>query len=215
MIRLNEYLLSKSKYSKMPSMQKATDENIHEMVKDALDKYGHDADLNFIDTSEVTDMTDLFSAKVNGFHQKALGMSYIDVNPDISEWDVSNVIKMNYMFWHTDEFNCDISKWNVGKVKEMEYMFCFAKKFNSNISEWNVDNATTMKGMFSHAFEFNSDISKWDTKNVYTMEYMFNSATAFNQDLRNWKALKRCDASEMFDNCGIHPSRKPVHLKYY
>ena len=41
-------------------------------------------DLNFIDTSEITDMSLLFSHCMHNF--------------DVSSWDVSNAINMGYMF---------------------------------------------------------------------------------------------------------------------
>ena len=38
-------------------------------------------------------------------------------NSDISNWDVSNVTNMNFMF-HGSKFNGDISKWDVSNVQE-------------------------------------------------------------------------------------------------
>ncbi len=41
---------------------------------------------------------------------------------NISEWDVSNVTDMAYMFC-LSPFNGDISKWNVSKMANVGYMF--------------------------------------------------------------------------------------------
>ena len=37
----------------------------------------------------------------------------LSFNQDISNWDVSNVIRMNYMFTNAKKFNQDISSWDV------------------------------------------------------------------------------------------------------
>ncbi len=36
-------------------------------------------------------------------------------NQDITNWDVTNVVDMNYMFYYAYSFNQDISKWNFNK----------------------------------------------------------------------------------------------------
>ena len=57
MRQIIEYLSTKVAQTKI----KATDETIRQIVKDELDRLGHDADLNHIDVSEVTNMDGLFS----------------------------------------------------------------------------------------------------------------------------------------------------------
>ena len=44
-------------------------------------------------------------------------------NRDISNWDVSNVTNMSYMFYGCTNFNQDISNWNVSNVINMGSMF--------------------------------------------------------------------------------------------
>lgn len=97
----------------------ATDETIHQIVKDELDRLGHDADLNHIDVSEVTNMKSLFSCH----HSDNLGPKYKDLNPDISYWDVSNVENMEFMFFDCENFNQDLSGWDVRKVENHGFMF--------------------------------------------------------------------------------------------
>ena len=122
MITIQEYLLSK-KHNKLEHVIHATDKTIQQIVKDELDRLGHDADLNHIDVSKVTNMASLFSCAVDDY----LGgfMKYEDLNPDISEWDVSNVKNMDGMFWGCEQFNCDISKWNVNNVETHDRMFLY------------------------------------------------------------------------------------------
>ena len=133
MITIQEYLLSKSK-PKL-NMIKATDENIRQIVKDELDRLGHDANLNHIDVSQVTNMNNLFSC-----YSSDLGSKYKDLNPDIAQWDVSNVEEMRYMFCFCESFNCDISQWDVSKVKHMKGMFWFCESFNQDLSQWDTRN---------------------------------------------------------------------------
>ncbi len=76
----------------------ATNETIHQIIKDEIKKYGNRADLNHIDVSSVTLMDELFYYLP---HFKG----------DISNWDVSNVTNMNNMFF-SSSFNGDLSKWN-------------------------------------------------------------------------------------------------------
>ena len=65
--------------------------------------------LNFIDTSKITDMSNLF-----------MNCEY-DI--DVSNWDVSNVKYMYFMFGHCKQFNCDLSRWNTSKAKATLNMF--------------------------------------------------------------------------------------------
>ena len=50
-------------------------------------------------------------------------------NKDISNWNVSNVTSMRFMFYHARDFNIDIRKWNVRNVIEFDLMFRGANKF--------------------------------------------------------------------------------------
>ena len=73
-------IIKKSNYKYFPKTKKELKEIIEQRIKDE----GSEVDLNDIDVSEITDMSLLF--KNTNF------------NGDISEWNVSNVINMSYMF---------------------------------------------------------------------------------------------------------------------
>ena len=134
------------------------------------------------DTSQVTDMHDLF--KNDALFDK-----------DISRWNTSNVINMKGMFEGASEFNKDISKWNTSNVINMEKMFKGASKFNININTitvnenteeyiaWDVSNVTDMSFMFYDAILFNGIISNWDTSSVLNMSHMFYNCYVFNQSI--------------------------------
>jgi surface protein len=160
--------------------------------------------LNWIDTSNITQMSFLFS----GTH----------FDGDISKWDVSNVKYMEYTFrdslftgdisnWNTSnvkdmsgmfqgsQFNGDISRWNVSNVEDMENMF-YESAFNGDISKWNVSNVRNMKEMFLRS-PFNGDISQWDVSNVSNMMGMF-ADSQFNGDISQWKVYSLSRTQNMF-----------------
>lgn len=89
---------------------------------------GKNADLNFIDTSLITNMEALFMG--------------IDFYGNISQWNTSNVITMENMF-KDSAFNQDISKWNMSKVENMQGMF-LNSEFNGDVSSWERKQETGM-----------------------------------------------------------------------
>ena len=97
--------------------------------------------LNWLDVSEITDMSELFSAfeetDIDSFHK---------YNGDISKWDVSKVTNMEAMFWQS-KFNRDISGWDVSKVTNMHSMF-YNSEFNQDISGWDVSNVRMYTDIF-------------------------------------------------------------------
>ena len=119
-------------------------------------------------------------------------------DPDISEWDVSNIDNMGYMFWAADSFNQNLNNWNVSKVSNMSNMFARANKFNQPLNSWNVSNVTNMAHMFNSATTFNQPLNNWNVSNVTNMSFLFNGATKFEQSLENWNVGNVKDMSYMF-----------------
>ena len=107
------------------------------LVKNLLKERGENANLNDIDTSNITDMSYLFEG----------------LNPGqikIEDWDVSNVTNMSGMFYDCTKFNSDLSIWNVSNVTNMRAMFCNCKQFSSDLSKWDVRNVRNMRDMFEN-----------------------------------------------------------------
>lgn len=118
-------------------------------VNKSISEKGPNADLNHLNTSQVTDMSGVF--KETNF------------NGDISKWDTSNVRNMSGMF-EGSKFNGDISNWNTSNVTDMSRMFKDSR-FNHDISSWNTSNVTNMKETFAYS-SFGQKIGSLDTKNV-------------------------------------------------
>ena len=146
-------------------------ETKEELLKLCRDKSVY---LGDIDTSKITDMSNLFSEND--------GIKYRRDFSGIEFWDVSNVTDMSSMF-SGSPFNQDISSWDVSNVTNMSWMFANSP-FNQDISSWDVSNVTDMISMFSGS-PFNQDISSWDVSNVENMSGMFY-VSPFNQDISSW-----------------------------
>ena len=132
---LNSYI-TEGGFFKNIKAEIVTPKNKNELIKiirDTIEKEGLNCNLNFINTSKITDMSRLFEAS--------------SFDGDISEWDVHNVENMSSMFIGS-KFNRDISNWDVRNVNDMHDMFA-SSEFNGDLSKWDVSNVTDMNGMFN------------------------------------------------------------------
>ncbi len=175
-------------------------EKLVNIIKYAMEKHGNECDLNFIDTSGITDMKRLFAAHDEESNVDGYGFDLF--NGDISKWDVSNVQNMCMMFYGS-QFNGDISRWNVGKVTEMGWMFA-KSQFDDDISEWDVSKVDDMSCMF-YGSQFNGKISKWDVSNVQNMSCMFHSSK-FNGNISKWDISNVTENSDMIFSCAKIPN---------
>ena len=139
-LKIGKNLSSFSTHSCQPTSKK----ELVAIIKLRINEEGPNCDLNDIDTSLITDMSELFYK--------------IDFTGDISRWDVSNVTDMTRMFAFS-KFDGDISNWDTSKVTNMSYMF-YGGAFNGDISKWNISNVTNMRKMFVSS-KFRQDISDW------------------------------------------------------
>ncbi|MGI9256152.1 MAG: BspA family leucine-rich repeat surface protein [Salinispira sp.] len=168
-------------------------------VTAGISNWGNTADLNYIITTSVTDMSEVFLHKsvFNGdislwdtgavTNMRSMFAGASAFTGDISGWDVRSVRNMRTMFDDANSFNGDISLWDTGAVTDMRNMFLRASAFNADISDWDVSSVTIMYWMFRLASAFNRDISGWDVSSVRDMGSMFYGASSFNQDLEEWK----------------------------
>ena len=105
------------------------------LIKERTHKFGYRCDLNDIDVSRVTYMSELFkNSRFNG---------------DISNWDVSNVRNMQDMFAYSS-FNGDISKWDVSKVESLDGIF-MGSEFHGDVSSLRGSKAWSKSAMIAKA----------------------------------------------------------------
>ena len=189
---INEYIIKKKLETPIDSEHNyhpQTKEELIKNIKELLDK--GETDLNCINTDNITDMSDLFKNEI--FDKLVF---------DVSNWDVSNVINMEGMFFGCDNFDNNLSKWNVSNVTNMEKMFFGCRKFKGvGLSSWDVSNVENMYCMFKNCINFNEDLSKWNVSNVKYMSSMFYYCLLFDCDLSKWDVSKVVLFTEMFDNC--------------
>ena len=99
-------------------------------------------------------------------------------------------LKEAVKLWNTNKIDClrkygHISDWDVSLITNMSYMFASATNFNQPLNNWDVSNVTDMSWMFEWAKSFNQPLNNWDVSNVTNMRYMFYEAINFNQSLIN------------------------------
>ena len=142
-----EYLIINKDYRDNVITVKSFDE-LRNIIEDRYNKLGpgtkrNPIDFNDIDVSNI----DSFCKKNNekGIFEKTK-FEYID----ISDWDVSGVTDMSYMFYGCNELTSvgNISGLDISSVTDMSYMFAFCKKFNQDLSKWNVSKVRYNSYMF-------------------------------------------------------------------
>ena len=164
--------------------------------------------LDMLDTSNVTDMEEMFGA---------CGRDSKEFTLDLGDnFDTSNVTNMKMMFYDCGSLTLDLgNKFDTSKVTNMYGMFsgCGSRSFTLNLGDkFDTSNVTNMGYMFSYcggsskAFTLNLG-DKFDTSNVTHMEGMFNycgrNSRAFALDLGDkFDTSNVTDMRGMFNYCG-------------
>ena len=192
---ITEYIIKKkldkpidSEYQYHPNSKEELTKNIQELISNKI------YDFNCIDTSEITDMSNLFGDIVNNINK---------INFDVSKWDVSNVESMLGLFFNCKKFDCDLSNWDVSNVNKTSYMFYDCRNFDCNLSKWDVSNVKDMTCMFGNCVKFKGKgLENWNVSKAEYMIRMFIGCDNFTgEQIENWKIKKDCSKFEMLSNC--------------
>lgn len=118
------------------------------------------------------------------------------VNPDLNDWDVRHVTRMDSMFYGCRAFNQPLDKWDVSNVTGMNSMFSGCQSFNQPLEGWNVSKVEDMGCMFDSCYAFNQPLEKWNLSHIrqrefkaYTSPYpngieqMLHNCKSFNQPI--------------------------------
>jgi surface protein len=166
-------------------------EEFYKIIRKYIRLFGNKCNLNWIDTSDITNMHDTFW--------------YSKFNGDISKWNTSNVTDMNCMFYKSS-FNGDISKWDVSNGINMNSMFAHSN-FNRDISDWDVSNVKDMGAMFYNA-KFNGDLSKWNVSSNTDIGWMFYGRCKIKDNPPKWYKKR---INEGFDFGSIEKENKKLN----
>lgn len=172
----------------MKKYKPTTKEELQKLVRN------HDIYLGDIDTSLITDMSYLFCKDLGELD----GM--IDEDFDGSAFELGQTFMKN-MLEDMDKSRRDfsgINEWDTSNVVDMNNMFFNCKYFNESLS-FNTCNVRDMSLMFYGCENFNQTLNL-DTRNVINMSYMFCGCVNFNQKL-NFDTSSVKDMDGMFEGC--------------
>ena len=161
-------------------------------------------DLSNFDTSEVTDMRNMFYGTSN--------LTTLNV----SNFDTSKVTNMGLMFYGMSNLTTlDLSNFDTSKVTNMGNMFSSMTNLTSlNLSSFNTSKVTDMGFMFYGIPNLTSlDLSNFDTSKTTKMSFMFygmRNLTALN--LSSFNTSQVTDMSGMFSSM---PSLTSLNLSYF
>lgn len=150
-------------------------------------------DLSGFDTSNVTDMTEMF------IYCNALA------SLDVSGWNTENLKYTSNMFWDCETLTTlNLSSFVTPKLKNMNYMFYSCKGLTMlDISNFNMESAQELAHMFENCESLTSlNLSHFVTTNAVEMQGMFKDCASLTSlDVSNFVTNKVTDMHEMFDHC--------------
>lgn len=152
-----------------------------------------DVDFSNLDTSNVTDMSNMF------YNCTSL------INLDLSDLNTSNVINMSEMFGLCNSLeSLNLEYFDTSRAIDISSMFTSCLKIeNLDVSHFDTSNVTKIDGIFSYCEELtNIDLKHWNTSLIEDFSNMFFNCTVLTElDLSHFDTSSAINMTYMFDNC--------------
>lgn len=204
MLRINKT------YSNNIIKPKDREDLIVNIIWKRLDNNPEEIDLDDVDVSHLSDLSDLFNGTQ---YATCSNIKIIKCNT----WDTSKCTNMSFMFNDCENLRIieGIEHWDVGNVTTMEMMFRRCTHLNRlYIDKWDVSNVNDMEKMFYGCKNIRviKGINDWDVKNLKHAKLMFGRCERLQYsnprgketiNTSNWNNLSKyeIDMSGMFDGC--------------
>ena len=180
---------------------------------------------NALDTSEVTNMNNLFyqdtnltdiSALTNWNVQNVTNMKWMFQNctnlndvSSLSNWNTMNVTSMYGIFWESGINDVRaLQNWNTSKLTDTVNMFNRCRNLTdiTSLKNWDVSNVTDMDQMFVGDINLSNidSLANWDVSEVKNMKSMFQSTLISDlTPLSKWDVSKVTNITYMFSGTQI------------
>ena len=173
--------------------------------------------LEYLDTGLIKDMTYMFrnskflELDVSSFNTEnvnSLNATFYDcslIKLDLNNWDISNVIDIEFMFGGCKSLNnLNISNFDTSKVTNMWQTFNGCSSLtNLDLSHFDTSNVTNMRAMFAGCSSLTTlNVSNFNIKEVTELREMFKGCSSLTRlDLSSFNTNKATDLSSMFNGC--------------
>ena len=176
--------------------------------------------LSYLNTSEVTDMEDMFyncnhltSLDLSSFNTENVtnmsnmfGGCYYLTSLNVSSFNTANVTDMSDMFYNCQHLiRLDLNNFNTEQVTDMNSMFHACYELESlYMLNFNTEQVTDMSNMFSGCEKLDRlDLSSFNTSNVTNMKHMFYRCFALQSIVveSGWNTSSVIESTDMFGGC--------------
>ncbi len=130
-------------------------------------------DLSNLDVSQIEDLSFIFR--------------YSPYNGDLSKWNVSSCKNIDCMFGRSKFNNDSLKDWNISNVIKMNYTF-YKSIFNGDVSKWDISNVLNMYSTFELS-PFDGDISKWNFNKNINCDEIFRFNDNFSNKYNDGKPI--------------------------
>ena len=179
---------------------------------------------DILDTSEVTDMFNLFYQDSNLIDISSLvnwnisnvnnlagaffkNSNLVDISP-LTNWNLLNVTSINGMFAYCKNLIdiTPLANWNISKVINMDNLFigCTNLENLSSLQNWNMSNVTNMNYMFQDCINLIdiTPLASWDVSSVINMVSLFQGTNIYNIiALSKWDTKRLENLNSIFWKC--------------